>query len=54
MLGAISVKVNDIDRFFHNIAGIHYIMVAGNYIREVTDAMSLANVNIIGPIDSSV
>ena len=48
------VKVKDVDRFFLNIAGIHYIMVAGNYIKEVSDAMSLANVNIIGPIDSSV
>ena len=35
-----------------NIAGIHHIMVAGNYIDEVSDAMSFENVDIIGPLDS--
>ena len=48
------VKIKDVDRFFQNIAGIHHILVAGNYIKEITDAMSMENVHIIGPIDSKV
>ena len=48
------VKIKDVDRFFQNIAGLHYIMIAGNYIRDISDAMSTENVTIIGPIDSDV
>ena len=46
------VEIKDVDRYYQNIAGIHHIMVAGNYIDEVSDAMSFENVEIIGPIDS--
>jgi hypothetical protein len=48
------VVIKDVDRFYQNIAGLHYIMVAGNYIDEVSDAMSFENVDIVGPLDSDV
>jgi L-fucose isomerase-like protein len=45
------MKVRDADRFLQNIAGIHHIMVAGNYARAIDDALFRMNVNIIGPSD---
>ncbi len=48
------VEVKDVDRFFQNIAGLHYIMVAGNFIKEFAETMSAENVNIVGPLDSNV
>ena len=47
------VEIKDVDRFYQNIAGLHYIMVAGNYMKETADVMSTENVNIIGPLDSN-
>jgi L-fucose isomerase-like protein len=47
------IKIKDTVRFLQNIPGIHQIMVAGNYTKEVADVMSPQNVNIIGPIDSN-
>jgi hypothetical protein len=46
------VKIKDVDRFYQNIAGLHYIMVAGNHIKETADVMSTENVNVVGPLDS--
>ena len=50
----VDVKIMDVDRFFQNITGIHNVMIAGNYMKEVSEVMAVKNVNIIGPIDSSV
>ena len=47
------VEIKDADRFYQNIAGLHYIMVAGNYTKEAADVMSTENVKIIGPLDSN-
>ena len=46
------VEIKDVDRFYQNIAGLHYIMVAGNHVKEIADVLSTENVNIIGPLDS--
>lgn len=46
------VEIRDVDRFYQNIAGLHYIMVAGNHAKETADVMSMENVNIIAPLDS--
>jgi hypothetical protein len=46
------VEIKDVDRFYQNIAGLHYIMVAGNHVKETADVLSTENVNIIGPLDS--
>jgi hypothetical protein len=46
------VKIKDVDRFLQNIAGIHYVLVAGNYTAALRDAMLRMDVNIIGPPDS--
>jgi RNA polymerase sigma-70 factor (ECF subfamily) len=57
-IGTLKVRmyraIKDVDRFYQNIAGLHYIMVAGNYIKEIADIMSTENVNVIGPLDSDV
>ena len=46
------VEIKDVDRYYQNIAGVHHVMVAGNYLDEVSEAMSFENVNIIGPLES--
>jgi hypothetical protein len=48
------VEVKDVVRFYQSIAGLHYIMVAGNHVKETADVLSTENVNIIGPLDSNV
>lgn len=45
------VEIKDADGFFQNIAGIHHIMITGNYTKGVIDVMSAENVNVIGPFD---
>jgi hypothetical protein len=45
------VKIKDVNRFLQSIAGIHHIMVAGNYSKEICDAMLRMNVNVIAPPD---
>jgi hypothetical protein len=45
------VKIKDVNRFLQSIAGIHHIMVAGGYTKEVYDAMLRMNVNVIAPPD---
>jgi hypothetical protein len=45
------VKIRDVNRFLQSIAGIHHIMVAGSYAKEVCDAMLRMNVNVIAPPD---
>ncbi|MBN2039433.1 MAG: hypothetical protein JW864_05290 [Spirochaetes bacterium] len=48
------IVIKDMDRFFQNIAGIHHIMVIGNYVKKISDAMSAENFKIIGPLDSAI
>jgi L-fucose isomerase-like protein len=45
------VKIKDVGRFLQNIAGIHHIMVAGNYTEAVNNAMLRMNVTVVGPSD---
>jgi hypothetical protein len=45
------VKIKDVNRFLQSIAGIHHIMVAGSYAKEICDAMLRMNVNVIAPPD---
>ncbi len=47
------VKIKDVDRFLQNIAGIHYVLVAGNYTNALRDALLRMDVNIISPPDST-
>lgn len=48
------VKIKDAKRFLQNVAGIHHIMVAGNYSKEIYDAMLRMNVNVVAPPDLTV
>jgi len=43
------VKINDVNGFLKNIAGIHNILIAGNHSQEINDAMLRMNVNVIAP-----
>jgi len=45
------VKIRDVDRFLQNIAGIHHIMITGNYSKAMKDALFRMNVSVIGPSD---
>ncbi len=45
------IKINDVNGFLKNIAGIHNILVAGNHSEEIRDAMLRMNVNVIAPPD---
>jgi len=47
----VEVKIRDADRFLQNIAGIHHIMIAGNYSKAINDALLAMNVSVIGPSD---
>jgi hypothetical protein len=47
------VKIKNTDRFLQSIAGIHHVMVAGSYTKEIYDAMLRMNVNVIAPPDSA-
>ena len=44
------IRIPDPERFLHSIAGCHYIMVYGNFVREVSRALMKMNVSVIGPI----
>jgi hypothetical protein len=45
------VRLRDVDRFLQNIAGIHHIMITGNYANAIHDALLGMDVGIIGPSD---
>jgi hypothetical protein len=47
----VELKIRDVDRFLQNIAGIHHIMIAGNFSKAMNDALLGMNVSIIGPSD---
>lgn len=44
------IGIHDTKRFQHAIAGCHYVMVYGNYVRELTDTLLDMNVSVIGPM----
>lgn len=44
------VHIPDPETFLHSIAGCHYLMVYGNFVREVSRALMGMNVSLIGPI----
>jgi hypothetical protein len=45
-----SIRINDTKRFQHSIAGCHYVMVYGNYVRELADTLIHMNMSVIGPM----
>jgi len=47
------LKINEIDSFLQKIVGIHHVMVAGIYTKEIREEMMRLNVKVAGPIDSS-
>jgi hypothetical protein len=47
------LKIKEVDAFHQKIVGIHHVMVAGIYTKELREEMLRLNVNVIGPIDSS-
>ncbi|MFC1839426.1 hypothetical protein ACFL1N_07595 [Thermodesulfobacteriota bacterium] len=48
------VKINEVNRFLQSITGIHHIMVAGSFRKEIYDAMLRMNIDVIAPPDLSV
>jgi len=44
------VHIPDPESFLHRLAGCHYIMVYGNFVREVSRALMRMNVCAIGPV----
>jgi hypothetical protein len=49
----LEVKIKDVDFFLQNIAGCHHAMVAGNYKKEIFEAMLRMNVRLVTPPDLS-
>ena len=45
------VKIKDTDRFLQNIPGAHMIMIAGNHINAIDEALFGMNAGIVGPSD---
>ena len=46
-----SWRILDTHHFIQKISGIHQVMVAGNYVGSLHDAMLRMNVDLIGPSD---
>ena len=47
------LKIKEVDAFLQKIVGIHHVMVAGIYTKELREEMIRLNVDVIGPIDST-
>jgi hypothetical protein len=47
----LDVKIRNADRFLQNIAGTHHIMIAGNFAKEIEDALFVMNASLVGPSD---
>ena len=45
------IQVKDANRFLQNIAGIHHVMVAGNYTEAISEALIRMNVKLVAPPD---
>lgn len=47
------LEIKDADDFYRNIVGVHHVMVAGIYTKELREEMMRLNVDVIGPVDSA-
>ena len=47
----IKIKIKDADPFLQNIVGLHHVMVVGNYIKAIEDALARMNVTLAVPPD---
>jgi L-fucose isomerase-like protein len=47
----IDIKIKDAGRFLQGIASIHHVMITGDYMKAIEDALTAMNVSIIGPSD---
>jgi hypothetical protein len=47
------LKIKEVDVFLQKIVGIHHVLVAGIYTKELREEMIRLNVDVIGPIDSA-
>jgi L-fucose isomerase-like protein len=47
------VEIKEVDDFYQNIVGVHHVMVAGIYTKELREEMMRLNVDVIGPLDSA-
>jgi len=45
------VKIPDAGRFLQNVPGIHQIMLFGNFVQAIGDALYAMNMNLVGPAD---
>ena len=48
----VELKIKEVDVFLQKILGIHHVMVAGIYVKELREEMMRLNVDVIGPLDS--
>lgn len=49
----VECKINEVDAFLQKIVGIHHVLVAGIYTKELREEMIRLNVDVIGPLDSA-
>lgn len=49
----VELKIKEADAFLQKIAGIHHVMVAGIYAKELREEMIRLNVDVVGPLDSN-
>ena len=47
------IEIKEADVFLQKIVGIHHVLVAGIYTKELREEMIRLNVDVIGPIDSA-
>ena len=47
------LEIKEVDDFYQNIVGVHHVMVAGIYTKELREEMMRLNVDVIGPVDSA-
>ena len=46
-------RLKEVEGFLRKIVGVHHVMGAGIYRKELRDEMIRLNVDVIGPIDSA-
>ena len=47
----IEIKIKDAPRFLQNISSIHHVMVTGNYMKAIEEALAGMNVTLVSPSD---
>ncbi len=47
------IEIKEADVFLQKIVGIHHVLVAGIYTKELREEMIRLNVDVIGPLDSA-